>query len=1060
MSYDCKLGSRIFCWGGNQSGQLGIGTLEKEKVNVPTVIKDALIDLSVAQISCGEKHTLFVLQNGSLYSCGNNDYGQLGHSSRTSRPEKVDCLSSKSVIQAAVGAAHSLCLTSKGEVFSWGDNSSGQLGRGDVDSELGRTPMMIKIPHTVVQIAAGRNHNLLLTDDGRLFSWGSNDCGQLGVGCGSRQAQPMLISSLSGVPVSQLACGGSHSFALTRSGTMFGWGRNSFGQLGMSDNQDRPHPATCKILRTQKVTYVTCGEDHTACLTLDGGLFMFGAGTYGQLGHGTKTHDTVPKKVQELMGSTVTQVACGRCHTVAYVTDNGRLHSFGQGSNGQLGLEQSGLVALPTNVKGPFVAHVPANCGSPMEIDTAGPVFVINMIAAGGDQTFVATSVPERVVAPKDYRVVEERFQVQRLTPTLLDCIGKLQTESQLTASQEQEIIKIFSSAACLNSSFLAGTKHYSSSKENHGVDMELVASELHKIGEGTHPKILQKIVACLHNSLFPSLPTSPPDVEALRLYLILPHLPMFEQPKNFRELQRPFSRAVINMDDIPSRVIDRWWGTLPQKCFLHLISIFKETVIYLLGQPLVQENKDEVQTRMLAMFNSLEMLKRLFVVNELNNQVVPYNKFYVKTLGETVNLKEDYLQWFQEQVTKTGQRTLFFCNYPFTFDAVAKSLLLETDARIQMASSLHEAQRQNLASLFLPINPVNQYLVFKVSRDGIVKDTLHQLLAMPSADLKKPMKVIFEGEEATIDAGGVRKEFFLLLLREVLDPKYGMFKLYEESHLQWFSPFPFEDHGMYMLIGILCGLAIYNSVIIQLSFPLALYKKLLNRPTTIEDISELMPTVGRSFEKLLGHEGNDVEEIFCLTFEISQEYLGELRTEELVPGGKHKPVTKENRSEFVERYGHYIFNTMVKEQFDSFNTGFHKVCGGKVLNLFHPDELRALVTGNEDFDFHELEKNTEYKEEFHRYHPTVKYFWDVFHDLSLHDKKKFLLFLTGCDKIPIQGMKYVKMIIQPMKVPESFLPVAHTCFNLLDLPLYTSKEQMKEKLTIAIGQTEGFGLV
>lgn len=90
-----------------------------------------------------------------------------------------------------------------------------------------------------------------------------------------------------------------------------------------------------------------------------------------------------------------------RCHTVAFVTDNGRLHSFGQGSNGQLGLEQSGLVALPTNVKGPFVAHVPANSATPMETDTTGPVSVINRIAAGGDQTFVATSVPE--VSGADY---------------------------------------------------------------------------------------------------------------------------------------------------------------------------------------------------------------------------------------------------------------------------------------------------------------------------------------------------------------------------------------------------------------------------------------------------------------------------------------------------------------------------------------------------------------------------------------------------------------------------------------------------------------------------------
>lgn len=299
-----------------------------------------------------------------------------------------------------------------------------------------------------------------------------------------------------------------------------------------------------------------------------------------------------------------------------------------------------------------------------------------------------------------------------------------------------------------------------------------------------------------------------------------------------------------------------------------------------------------------------------------------------------------------------------------------------------------------------------------------------------------------------------------MLLLRELLDPKYGMFSYYEESHLQWIAPQSFEDHKMYLLIGCLCGLAIYNSVIIQLNFPLALYKKLLSRKPTLEDLKELMPTVGRSFEELLGYEEDDLEEVFCLSFEIMQEFFGQTVTKELVPGGSSKSVTQENKKEFVDVYVDFIFNKSVCEQFESFNTGFHRVCGGRVLELFHPQELRAMVVGNENYDFHVLENNTQYQGEYHRYHQTIKFFWDVFHDLSLEDKKKFLLFLTGSDKIPIMGMKYVKLVIQPVNLAENYLPVAHTCFNLLDLPKYSSKEMLKEKLLKAIQQTEGFGLV
>lgn len=98
-----------------------------------------------------------------------------------------------------------------------------------------------------------------------------------------------------------------------------------------------------------------------------------------------------------------------------------------------------------------------------------------------------------------------------------------------------------------------------------------------------------------------------------------------------------------------------------------------------------------------------------------------------------------------------------------------------------------------------------------------------------------------FHGEEAE-DAGGVKKEFFMLLLKEILDPKYGMFKEYEETRTIWFNEYTFEDVKMYFLIGLLCGLAIYNFIIIDLPFPLALYKKLLNEPVGLNDIKDMDP--------------------------------------------------------------------------------------------------------------------------------------------------------------------------------------------------------------------------
>lgn len=97
------------------------------------------------------------------------------------------------------------------------------------------------------------------------------------------------------------------------SGAVYGWGKNFFGQLGLGDTVDRPQPTQLKSLRFQRVTYIRCGMDHTAALTRDGGVFTFGAGMYGQLGHCTSANEMLPRKVLELMGTTVTQICCGRC---------------------------------------------------------------------------------------------------------------------------------------------------------------------------------------------------------------------------------------------------------------------------------------------------------------------------------------------------------------------------------------------------------------------------------------------------------------------------------------------------------------------------------------------------------------------------------------------------------------------------------------------------------------------------------------------------------------------------------------------------------------------------
>lgn len=159
-----------------------------------------------------------------------------------------------------------------------------------------------------------------------------------------------------------------------------------------------------------------------------------------------------------------------------------------------------------------------------------------------------------------------------------------------------------------------------------------------------------------------------------------------------------------------------------------------------------------------------------------------------------------------------------FLCNYPFIFDVPAKNFILAVDSEMQQQSAAESSvYRQLIYSQ--PIDGqifVNPYLVISVHRNTILQETINQLCLFSKhddRDFKRPLRVYFEGEEA-IDAGqGMKKEFFLLLMKEILDEQYGMFMEYKETSTIWFHHSNFEDDVMYHLIGILCGLAIYNKV-------------------------------------------------------------------------------------------------------------------------------------------------------------------------------------------------------------------------------------------------------
>ncbi|KAF9166421.1 putative E3 ubiquitin-protein ligase [Actinomortierella ambigua] len=462
-----------------------------------------------------------------------------------------------------------------------------------------------------------------------------------------------------------------------------------------------------------------------------------------------------------------------------------------------------------------------------------------------------------------------------------------------------------------------------------------------------------------------------------------------------------------------------------------------------------------------------------------LNPQKVPVDEFY-NMMVDIINLPLDFLAWESRSSSRFA-----FCQYPFLISMGAKTQIMAWDAKRQMELKMQKTiealiieKRQKVTeaiqngntsvmngnTLLTPQELQRApLLILHVHRNNLIEDSLRQL-SMHDSDLKKSLRIEFVGEDG-IDAGGLRKEWFLLLVRQLFDPQYGMFVYDDQSHYCWFNPASFESLDQFYLVGVVIGLSIYNSTILDLPLPLAVYKKLLHSPMTsspmtLHDLAMFRPDLARGFEQLLLYEGEDVEDVFCLSFVGSYEAYGEVKEVPLIPNGDNIPVTHYNKHEYVERYCNFIINTSIDEQFDSFRKGFYVVCGGHALSLFRPEEIESLVRGSaEPLDLDQLRSVTVY-EGFHDQNEVIQNFWSIFKEFDDKDQRRLLQFITASDRYPATGIANLNFKITCIGSQDSDrFPTSHTCFNQLCLYNYRGRDKLKRMLIRAMNESEGFGV-
>ncbi|CAF3910605.1 unnamed protein product [Rotaria sp. Silwood2] len=451
-----------------------------------------------------------------------------------------------------------------------------------------------------------------------------------------------------------------------------------------------------------------------------------------------------------------------------------------------------------------------------------------------------------------------------------------------------------------------------------------------------------------------------------------------------------------------------------------------------------------------------------LFTNKQLNRIFMNYNEFIIDLLDD-IDIEFEYHLWLKRSTGFT------FCQYPFVLSINAKRTILKRDseqqmiinARRSMVQKFQNKQTPNLNMLFL-----NLY----IRRSHLVLDSLTEVTKKRD-DLKKKLRVTFVGEHG-LDMGGLTKEWFLLLLREIFLPDYGMFVFYELSGVFWFNGASTDNIREYNLVGILMGLAVYNAIILDIRFPLVCYKKLLTPAFITEpmnnlsktkvgiikpilaDFRTIRPDIANSLQYLLDYEGN-VEEDFGLTFEVSVAQYDTAMIYSLKENGSKIDVTNENRNEYVELLIDFYINKHISKQFEAFYYGFHSVCSSNALLLLVPEELEMLICGMEQCNLSSLANITKY-ENCNPNENFIKWFWQVVEEMPSDKQRRLLLFVTGSDRMPIGGL--CEMTFKIAKISSNKCNI-NDFFNQLLLPPYPTREILKEKLFLAIENCEGFGI-
>lgn len=409
-----------------------------------------------------------------------------------------------------------------------------------------------------------------------------------------------------------------------------------------------------------------------------------------------------------------------------------------------------------------------------------------------------------------------------------------------------------------------------------------------------------------------------------------------------------------------------------------------------------------------------------------------------------------------------------------FAFGDVLDTPLDETKRMLTLASEAFPSKFAGFvaSAAALPVSSTLRHAKLSLHREYLLEESMELVSCIPTEHVRVPMRIEFL-DESGVDAGGIHREWFTALNELLMSPERGLFKCTNRREQTYYinanSAHDLgDDHLLYFYAtGRLVGRALLDGAVMSASFSAPLLKLILGMPVSFSDLEYYDAELHRSLVWLIENDGVDALGLdFSVTDRVGD---NDVAVVDLVPRGRDIAVTDENKYEYLDLRFRYVLVESVALQLAALVRGVYEVIPPRLLMLFDYEELHFLLCGTNEIDVDDWERHTRTSLNLQDNKRVLQWFWEAVREMSSARRRRLLQFATGCSRVPLVGFKGLTsydgrlcpFTLKGVTFETEGYVRSHACFNMLELPLFKSKRELRAVLDATLeDDVYGFTIV